>query len=662
MSKSGHYSRRDFIKLTGAGLAAGVVGFPAIVRAQPMTRNVIVLGIDGMDPHLLLAYMAKGLMPNAKRLIDAGSFARLRTSNPPQSPVAWSSFISGTNPGGHGIYDFIARDPVTRLPYFSTSNIEGEPETMRVGRWKIPISGRKMVNLRRGPTFWNDLQKDGIDCTVLKIPANFPPTESSAKTLSGLGTPDIHGSYGIFTFYTDKGGELTRDVPGGHIEHVEMREHAVDCVLPGPLNTLAVQEKSVDIPFKVFIDPENPVVRISIQGTELVLQEGELSNWVSLDFSMMPHVVTAHGICRFFLKKARNDFELYVSPVNIDPSDPFLPISTPDSYAGKLTKRLGLFYTQGMAEDTSALMAKVLDDDEYRQQAGVVLEEDMRLFEHELSRFSGGFFFFYFSTLDLNSHAFWRTLDTGHPLYTEELARKHGDFLPWLYGQMDKAIGRVIQRMDDRTLVMVMSDHGFASFRRQFNLNSWLMDNSYASPKDARQRGNSGFFGNTDWHGTKAYGLGINSLYLNIVGREEDGVVRPGTEAEQLSEDLIAGLKAVRDPDTGDRVISNVFRPSDIYSGPHVGLAPDLIVGYNRNYRASWDTILGKYTKDVISDNTDPWSGDHVLDAALVPGVLLCNRKIKVKKPGLEDLAPTILSEYGVPIPVGMTGKRLMGG
>jgi len=654
-------SRRDFLKLTAAGMTAGSIGFPAIAGSSGgKRRKIVVLGMDGMDPQLLEMFLKQGRMPNAARLIKKGGFSRLISSDPPQSPVAWSNFISGTNPGGHGIYDFIARDPSTQVPYLSTSRTEVSSRTVRIAGYDIPLSGSKVINMRQGPTFWKDLQESGIDCTVLRIPSNYPPTSCGAKTLSGLGTPDVHGSYGIFTFYTDRAGELSRDVPGGRIERVSPRDHKVECILRGPVNAFDPEQKSADVRFKVFVDPTAAVALVSMQGRDFILKENEWSDWIQVSFAMLPHLVSSKGICRFYLKKVRDDFALYVSPVDIDPSDPALPISTPDRYSRSLSERLGRFYTQGIAEDTKALTAGVLSDDDYRHQAIFVMNENIRMFESEFNRFKDGFFFSYFSSLDLNSHMFWRTMDRSHPLYSPGLEKAHGDFIPWLYARMDAVIGRTIDSLDEDSLLMVMSDHGFNSFRRQFNLNSWLMDNGYANIARGASRGSSGYFGEVDWTRTRAYGLGINSLYLNLKGREPSGIVARGDEGDSLAVELAAGLKAIRDPKTGEQVISNVFRPSEIYSGHCVGSAPDLLVGYNRNYRASWDTVLGKYPKDLITDNTDPWSGDHAIDASLIPGVLLCNRTIKSLQPALLDLAPTILREFGVSPPAGMTGKPVL--
>jgi predicted AlkP superfamily phosphohydrolase/phosphomutase len=658
-------TRRSFLATAGAAALAGSCHrTPDVESTATRFDRVIVLGVDGFDPNLLERYTGGGLMPHCRQLIETGCFGRLRTSDPPQSPVAWSNFISGTNPGGHGIFDFLARDPQTMTPYHATARAERAGAPLTIGQWKIPLSSGKLTNFRKGPTFWTSLEDQGVPCTVLRVPANFPPTAGEAVALSGMGTPDLLGGYGTFTFFTDDRARRTQDVPGGRIVRVEVREHAVECTLPGPENSFVADEQQSEIHFTVYLDPARPLAKIVIQDQAILLEEGEWSEWVPVRYELLAHVVDAAGICRFYLKRAADGFALYVSPVNIDPAHPALPITTPPDYSRRLVRELGYFYTQGMAEDTKALSAGVLSNAEYRQQALFVLEERMRFFEHELARFRRGFFFHYFSTLDLSSHVFWRTLDPQHPLYSPELAASHGDFIPALYRRVDDAIGWALATADDRTLLIVMSDHGFTSFRRQFNLNSWLMDSGYVRPKVSRAQSVNSLFADVDWKRTKAYGLGINGLYLNLKGREVHGIVSPGAEADRVCGELAERLTAFRDPATGERVISRVHRARDIYSGPYAADGPDLIIGYDDSYRASWDTILGAFPREIVLDNTDAWSGDHCVDATFVPGVLLCNRRLAAGQDAsgdaaLEDLAPTILTAFGVPVPAEMTGRSL---
>lgn len=652
------FSRRNFLRAAGGLALAAGCGRKMRPAMRGAFERVMVLGVDGMDPNLLQRFIAEGRMPNCQRLMRMGSFSPLATSNPPQSPVAWSNFISGTNPGGHGIFDFIARDLQTMQPYQSTSRVTGAGEPWKFGSLVIPVAPGKVKSLRHGPTLWNELEANGVDCTVYRMPANFPPSESDAETLSGMGTPDLRGTLGEFTLFTDDIKERTRDVAGGRIERTPIREHVMECNLRGPANEFSEKQTPLEIPLTIYRDPEQPIVRIVVQGTTLILKEKEWSDWVVVKFPVIPYAVEASGICRFYLKSVHRPLRLYVSPINIDPANPSLPLSTPPDYSKRLVKDVGYYYTQGMVEDHNALSAKVLDADEYRQQALFVHDERMRFFEYELNRFQRGFFFFYFSTLDLSNHMFWRAIDPGHPLYTTELAETQGSFIRDLYEKVDHAVGLALEKLDPNTWLMVMSDHGFSSFRRQFNLNSWLLDNGLLRTNRPPARAGSTNFQDVNWEKSRAYGLGLNCLYLNRAGREVHGCVNE-KDAASLEDELIRKLTEIRDPDTGEQVITNVFRAKEIYSGPYVDLAPDLVVGYNRNYRASWDTVLGGFPRQLILDNTAPWSGDHCIDPQFVPGILLSNRPIRSANPRLEDLTPTILTAFKTPVPDTMTGSLL---
>lgn len=653
-------TRRRFLQTSGTlALTAAGCGRQAATPAAGQLEQMIVLGIDGMDPVLLQQFIAAGRMPNCKRLQEMGSFQKLQTSVPPQSPVAWSNFISGTNPGGHGIFDFIARNPATMQPYHSTAKLEAAGKPWRLGQLVLPSAPAKIRNLRQGATFWNELERHGVDCTIFRIPANFPPTEGDATTLSGMGTPDIQGGYGSFTFWTDAAATRTHDVPGGRIERVQVENHQVTCRLQGPYNEFSAKEEQAEIPFEVTRDPERSAVKITIQNQTLILQAGEWSDWIVVRFELLSFAVAVTGICRFYLKSTREPFALYVSPVNIDPAQPSVPLSTPASYSKQLVQELGYYYTQGMTEDTNALSAGVLESHEYRQQAMFVHEERLRCYERELNRFQKGFLFFYFSTLDLNSHVFWRAIDPGHPQYSKQLAAAQGDFIGTLYEKIDKAVGQALQRLDPRGWLIVMSDHGFGSFRRQFNLNSWLLDNGYLRTSRPPNRDGSAGFQNVDWKRTRAYGLGINSLYLNRQGREVHGMLT-AAQADRLSRELIERLEAYTDPQTGSKVIARVYRATDVYQGAHAADCPDLIIGYERNYRASWETILGGFPREHVCDNLNAWSGDHCIDPTYVPGVLLSSRPLPAGSPRLEDLAPTILGAFDVPVPASMTGQRLL--
>jgi predicted AlkP superfamily phosphohydrolase/phosphomutase len=625
------------------------------------TKKILVLGFDGVPNGPLKEMMDQGKLPNFSRLAVQGGFRALTTSIPPQSPVAWSSFITGQNPGKTDIYDFIARKPETYMPYLSTSSVEGESEGITIGNWIIPLSSPKPVLLRRGRAFWQYLEEKDIPTTVLKVPANYPPLETKGRSLAGMGTPDILGTYGTFTFYTTKPQKKKKET-GGRIIEVTKEDNRIETRLSGPPNSFRLDQAEVGIDLTIHTDPQNPVVRVDLgDQAQILLKKGEWSDWIRLTFELIPYYPFEGGtislVCKFFLKDVHPDFEMYVTPLNIDPANPFMPITTPASYSQELAEKFGPFYTQGMPEDTWALNEGRLNDKQFLQQVRFIQDEKRKIFFYEFDRFNSGFLFCHFFAFDQLSHMFWRYIDPQHPGYKEDKAGHFKKVIENAYLELDGILGKVLDRIDQNTTLIVLSDHGFASFRRFFHLNTWLYQNGYIVLQDESRTTSEEFFENVDWSRTRAYAMGLNSLYLNIDGREGEGIVENGEEADALKKELIQGLKQIKDPETGMQVIKEVYDTEHVYSGAHVKTAPDLIVGYNRNYRSSWETALGKITKTTFGDNLKAWSGDHCMAVDLVPGILLTNRKITMEKPALIDLAPSILAEFGISKPEDMDGE-----
>jgi predicted AlkP superfamily phosphohydrolase/phosphomutase len=630
-------------------------------NSQEKAHKLIILGIDGMDPQLLREFMAEGKMPNFARLTAEGSFRELTTSIPPQSPVAWSNLITGMNAGGHGIFDFIHRDPKTLELYFSTSRVSGPKHSISVGKWVIPLGGGSAEQLRKGKAFWEILDEHRVSNTIIRIPANFPPVPAKGETLSGMGTPDLRGTYGTFGFYTDDPTAAAGPVEGGQVIPVQVENSQVVASLIGPNDTFRKGSPAATEQFQVALDPLESVAKIAVHGREFVLREGEWSDWIPVEFELVPFLASVKGMCRFYLKQAHPRFQLYVSPINIDPTDPALPISTPSSYSRVLSEEVGEFYTQGIAEDTKALSDGVLDNKEYLEQARNVLAEHRRIFDAEFPKFKQGVFFFYFSSLDLNSHMMWRLMDAKHPEYEASAAAQYGSAIADFYQQMDQVLGEVLPKVDESTTLLVLSDHGFAPYYRSFNLNTWLLNNGFIRLKADAPQDSSEPLAGVDWSRTRAYGLGLNGLYINLRGRDRNGIVTPGSEADAVVRELKEKLLAVKDPKSGLPVITRVDIAKEVYQGPYAQSGPDILVGYNRGYRAGWKTILGAFPPDVLEDNSNPWSGDHCMDYTLVPGVLLSNRKGMAQSPALTDIAPTILAEFGIPSSKNMMGHSVFG-
>lgn len=615
--------------------------------------RLIVLGIDGMDPTILDRLASDGKMPAFRRLAAEGGYRRLGTTMPPQSPVAWSTFITGLDPGGHGIFDFLRHDHRTFA--VAESNAFRKEPTRVLG---LPLWGGGFENLRKGKAFWEHLEEAGVDATVIRVPSNFPPVGKTSRTLSGMGTPDLRGTNGTFTYYTTSPPADAADFSGGVVERVEVRDGVIAARLDGPPTddagiTLA------STPLTVYLGPDGPLARIDVGDERRVLAEGEWSDWVRVRFRISAGVGVS-GIVRFYLKEVRPTFRLYASPVNIDPDDPAVPISTPSRLVRELSATVGPFYTQGMAEDTKGLEWGVLDQEEFAAQARIVLEESRRLLEAELARFRGrsGFLFFYISSIDQCSHMAWRTQDPTHPGWRPDFPPQVSGFLSSLYEEMDPILERVLEEVDGRTTLIVMSDHGFAPLYRVVHLNNWLAEEGYLALYSAGPTAGKRLASDADWSRTRAYAMGFNGIWLNLFGREPSGTVAE-RERGALLEEISSRLLAWRDPEGGKPIVLRTYRREEIYSGRYVSQAPDLVVGYARGYRASWDTPIGKLGPGTIEDNMEEWSGDHLMAAEEVPGVILSNRPLRKESPDLRDLAPTILEVFDIPRPAEMAGSSV---
>lgn len=611
-------------------------------------RKVIVLGFDGLDHALTEQMINTGRLPALARLASSGGFAPLGTTVPPQSPVAWSTFITGLDPGGHGIFDFVHRDPKTMLPYLSTTKTEGSTRTIGVGKWQLPLSGGSVELLRRGQPFWELLEQRGVPTTIIRMPANFPPSGSATRELSGMGTPDLLGTYGTFSFYTSEPYAFAgQTLSGGTVYNVRVREGRVVSKLEGPDNPFLKQPEKVAAEFTAYPDQSNQFAKIVVGSEARLLKVGEWSDWVPVSFGLAPTQSLA-GEVRFFLKGLDPFFELYASPVNIDPLAPAMPVSTPAEYAAELATATGRFYTQGMPEDTKGLKTGVLTEAEFLAQAKIAGDENRAQFTYVLDGFQDGFLFYYFGNVDQVSHMMWRARDPEHPAYDAVKDTPNAAVVEHLYQELDRIVGDTLERLGPDDLLVVMSDHGFTSWRRAMHLNSWLRDNGYIALKDPARRDDPGFFGNVDWSRTRAYALGLNGLYVNLKGREKDGIVDPA-QREALVSELSERLLAVIDPATGAPAITKAYRREQVYSVAGAeDIAPDLIVGYTKGTRGSDESALGAMPAEVFMDNTSPWSGDHCMDHETVPGILLSNRPLKRAAPTLQHLAGAILAEFGI--------------
>ena len=616
-----------------------------------MRKKVIVIGLDGLEPGIVETMLSRRELPNLARIRGEGGYLRLGTTYPAQTPVAWSSFATGTNPGGHGIFDFISRDPRTYQPDAALSRFE-RPKNM--------LAQPRVVNQRRGTPIWQVLNQAGTPSVVLRCPCTFPPESLEGRMLAGVGVPDLRGSQSKGTFYTQNRTAVAKEN-----EQLVMLDEGTSLAtrVIGPRNARQSPPSDASTEIRVRADKPARQLLVDTGGTpgRIAVEEKTWSEWVRFKFRLSI-LQSVTGIARFYVCQLEPHIEFYVSAVNFDPAAPLFPVSSPGEYAKELSEEVGLFSTLGMAEDHNALNNGRLDEAAYLQHCELVMRERERIMRHELNRFQEGFFFILYDTPDRVQHMMWRFRDPEHPGYEADLARELETRIEQHYQQCDALLAPVLDRVDEHTLLCVLSDHGFGSFRRAFDTNTWLWQNGLLALQDGRRPGQDlgEGFPAVDWSKTYAYAVGLGGIYLNFKGREGAGILEDNGEAERVRRAIENGLTGLSDTAIGKPAISGVSRREALYSGPYRGQAPDLLVNFHRGYRVSWQSAVGGFADALLCDNTRRWSGDHIVDPDAVPGILFMNHPAARDRANIIDLAPTILQYLGAPVPRTMEGISLL--
>ena len=608
-------------------------------------RKVILLGMDGLHPPLMEQLMDEGRLPAFARLRETRTYRRLSTSNPSQSPVAWSTLATGANPGRHGVFDFIRRDPRKYLPELAILKVNPRNPFGRRENMFLPV--------RHGKAFWTAASEAGTPTTVIRWPLTLPPEPVNGRMLSGVGVPDLFGSLARYTLFT------SREIPvaeaeqlKGTVVRVPTGAHKAFVNIPGP-------ERS-RLPMEIAVAEDGKAALLTVAGEKIRLEPGQWSDGLRLTFRVR-FVKKLSAFVRFYLRAVAPDLELYLSPLEADPRDPAYAISHPDEYAAELAEEIGPYHTLGMPEDTNALQDGVFDPGAFLALCDAVSDEREAMFRRELHRFDEGLLAFVFDTSDRIQHAFWSTQDAAHPGYDREFADDWADAIPEMYERLDGVLGEALEAADERTVVMVVSDHGFGSFRRAVHLNTWLVENGFMALKSNDPEAiKVPLYRTVDWSKTRAYAVGFCSIFLNLRGREGRGIVPSGSEAEALKRELADRLAGLRDPQSGDQTIAAVYDSAKIYSGPLAEQAPDLVVGFSAGYRASWQTAVGAGAECIVEDNAESWPGDHIFDPCLVPGIFFANDQTAADRANAVDIAPTVLSALSVPVPPEMEGRNLL--
>ncbi|HEV2718939.1 MAG TPA: alkaline phosphatase family protein [Thermoanaerobaculia bacterium] len=698
-------------------LLACALLIPLAAHAQ---QKVIVLGFDGVDARYTEKWMNEGKLPNLARLRDTGTFRPLRPTVPAQTPVSWSTFSTGIDPGRTGIFDFLRRDPKTYLPLFAAFDETEEPFLLggknpiaaaaigfivialialffrRVARVVvlaiavilgagaffatakyIPKTKPGVINRRQGTPFWEVAAAAGKKARVVHIPVTFPAHDfPSGEMLSGLGVPDMSGRVGKPFYFTSEldfqraGGSASNEF-SVEVTQLEDNKGVIATKIKGPPNKLFGNPPYISIPMTITVAPDRNSVAIEESGQKVTLKPGEWSGWTEFVFPFNP-LIKLHGISRFHLISSQPEVKLYLSPINFDPRKlpPGFRISAPAQWAPQLAARYGLYKTLGWQIDTWAISEGFATEQMFWDDMNWTVAQDRKMFDAFLDG-DDDLLVHQFEFPDRVGHVFWRFIDPQHPAYDAKLAAQWSDGLLRAYQLMDSIVGDAMRVADRRhAALIVLSDHGFASFRKSVNYDTWLVMNGYMTLKtgvQVKERNvemlfdQGTFWENVDWSHTRAYAMGLGEVYINLKGRESQGIVNPGAEYDALKQELKAKLVKMQDPADGSYPVRRVLAREEVYRQFDPNMIPDLFVTNNDGYRVSWQTSLGGIPKDLVEPNKQPWSGDHCsVDPEIVKGIFFYNRKLVTDRaPYIADVYPTVLGLLGVKPPYELDGVEL---
>ena len=685
-------NRRVMAAVLALAMAAGVIACNRGPAASTYSQRLVILGFDGMDPDLLKQWIDAGHLPTFKRLAAQGGLYSLGTTHSPESPTSWASFATGVNAGKHNIYDFLVRDTSTYLP--DLGMVHREPAKFLFDY--IPIAKPKITSIRGGTSFWVTAGQAGVRTSVMTVPVTFPAENvPNGELLAGLPLPDIRGTMGTFYYFAT---DLSRYEEGNTefgdiLKRLVMENDVARTELIGPPNPVVRREllalrakaqaltdadrkriaeleqrEDVRLPLSVRWNRSARTAVVELDGESIALEVGKMSKWIDLEFRIN-FLVRVHGMAQLLLMNADNELQLYVSPVNWKPDNPPMPMSSPAALSGDLFRQIGPYRTLGWAEATWPLNEGRMDEKTFMEDLYKAFDDRAQVILNRIDARKWDVLVGVIESTDRVQHMMWRLMDAKHPMYDAALAAKYGDSIERIYRRADQFVAEVLDHLEPGTQLMIVSDHGFHSWRKSVNLNTWLVQQGYMVLRgqqpgekklDDLFGGGGEFWENVDWSQTRAYAMGLGQVYFNLRGREGHGIVSPGAEAKQLADELSARLLTLQDPDDGAKIVRAVYKRDDVYSGEFIGNAAELQVGMEDGYRVSWQTTLGGSPAGIVYPNMKKWSGDHGgYDHATTAGVLVTSKPITKADPTIMDIAPTVLKYFGLQIPAYIDGKPL---
>ncbi|MBU0472114.1 MAG: alkaline phosphatase family protein, partial [Nanoarchaeota archaeon] len=498
--------------------------------------------------------------------------------------------------------------------------------------------------------FWRITSKAGIPTTIIRWPVTFPPERIKGNMFSGLGVPDIKGFLSGYTYYTSKTTNGLNKA-SKKIIPVTVKDKLIETEIFGP--KIKKSNNIIDIKVSMQIQISKDSTDIILDNNKYSLKPNEWSDWIRAKFNI-GMFKSVYGIFKAYLIST-DPFEMYITTIQIDPENPVVKISYPNKYSTELAKDIGLYYTLGMPEETDGYVDDKLSEEAFLDQTNDIEEQRNKMFWKEFNEFKGrktGVFAFVYDTSDRLQHVFWDE----KVLEKDDNKLKVNKVIVDNYVRKDEFIETLMKQIDDNTLLIIISDHGFTSFERAVSINTWLVENSFMTLTKYIGDDKAPLFQYVDWDNTKAYSLGFNSIYINLKGREEKGIIE---DRNTIVKEIIKKLENLTDKKTGKKVINKAYKSEDIYQGNHVKDAPDIIIGFNPGYRMSWQNAIGGFTKETINNNTKKWNGDHLIDPCLVPGVLFSNVKFNKTSANQPDIIPTIFDALNIHKPDYLDGKSL---
>lgn len=602
----------------------------------PKYDKVLIIGIDGMDYRVTKELMQEGKLPYFEKLSLSGSFTKLNTSYPAETPVAWTTIATGTNPGQHNIFDFIRRDPENYMPEMSLYDASSG------------LFGTHYTSPIKADAFWTITSNNNIPTSIIRWPVTFPAEKLDGDMLSGLGVPDIKGFLSGYTFYTTENNRRSGK-NSNKVVYLTFENNTATTVVYG--SKTIKRGRIVDVTTPLTIHNENDSVQVTVNDKTFVINKTQWSQWIEADFSISPFKKVKAEF-KLYLN-GTEPFEMYMTTVQFNPKGPIQPISYPSDLSCELADKIGLYYTLGEPEETDGYGDSFLTEKAFLQQIDDIEFEREKQFWFEFEKFQKepkSVLAFVFDSSDRLQHMFW-----DEKSLQPEINSTINPAIVKYYEKKDVLLGKILDKIDDKTLLLILSDHGFNAYEKSVNINNWLLENDFMNTTGLPS-GDSSLFKYVDWNVTRAYSVGFSGIFINLKGREGQGIV---SNKDVVIDKIISGLENLTDSDTKKQVL-NAYKGNKIYHGQNMDNAPDIVVGFYPGYRMAWENAVGGFSSSTITVNTRKWKGDHIIDPQFVPGVFFSNFKVQETSIVQFDIAPTILDGLGLRIPDIMEGESLL--